>query len=267
MSFKSSKAVLGSNLRFLVLNMISKVGSIVLRFSVQLLIFLNVAKARYIPGPDLGYLRRVAENLPAYAPQQAASERSSATSQFQSIATCRGEAARKLAATSPGLRALLQHFTPEPLCASSYEAETASANAAETAQLALLQRKRSSTDEIDLQTYPGCTTSDLHWLMANPSVSQSTCQWNMQCQYDPQRFPQILYQAVLSQTDSKLKNVVCAVICLPVRRTLYVVRPIHTAGGDPSVFTQQTSGAYGSDCPKWELKLETVTVAFDCTEA
>ena len=98
---------------------------------------------------------------------------------------------------------------------------------------------------LPLDTVPGCSAADISQLMVQQPQPGSNCPWRIQCDYDPDRFPSLLYKAV--QPNDNLWQVACA--CKPIQRVAWVLRRVSVNG-----------------CNVWstEVSRELLTVGYNC---
>ena len=177
------------------------------------------------------------------------------------VSWVRGAPASKLpckAATTKSLlhqlgehRRPLQAFSPWPLCNNAMRKVRATVAARIDAAINSTKQFPAATILGNLQeqefwgSLEGCTAEDVNLLLINLPEASSTCSWTIKCDYDRQRFPQVLYQAKL--TLSSMAAIACN--CRPVVRDVAVLREVRVGM---------------QSCPKWRLTVEPLTIAYDC---
>ena len=143
----------------------------------------------------------------------------------------------------------LQHFTPDLLCGSS-KAVSSQANLAGNS----LEGKSASPSPVSISgdshaRIAGCSPAELEDLSMS-DASTEACPFHLTCQYDPLRYPAVMYEAKrTSQTSS------CPVdsACLPVVKEVEVMR-------------KESQSLNEKSCPMWRLSLEYITTGFQCQQ-
>ena len=143
----------------------------------------------------------------------------------------------------------LQHFTPDLLCSSQIPSATApnENSTSHPAKKMVVIESNSVTRSGSSNQLPGCSDEDLA-AVAFPLTSQvSPCQFHLTCQYDPERYPAVLYQAV--RTKGSPDSSLCPgnSICKSVHQKIVVLRKTKVGS-----------------CPIWRFYEEKVVRSFRC---
>eukprot|EP00117_Sycon_ciliatum_P046297 scpid84239/ scgid33180/ len=132
----------------------------------------------------------------------------------------------------------LQQFTPLPLCKKAKLdriLKKAGAGDQQTRGKLFHSASRPSATfdgtngaDVDPSRVAGCTAADLERLLVIQPSPGSKCAWRMNCGYDADRFPQILYHATMPSpagNDPESENTLqqCR-LCRPVYRIVSVLR-------------------------------------------
>lgn len=135
-------------------------------------------------------------------------------------------------------RRLLQHFTPDLMCASAEESQETMDD--------VLTKWNSNSNSPPAERLAGCSEAELASLSGNsPPDPASACQYHMTCQYDPFRFPAVLYEAARSQHSTWCPG--DGAFCLPVYSKVVVLRKTTV-----------------DSCPSWRFELTNVATSFAC---
>eukprot|EP00117_Sycon_ciliatum_P026487 scpid61374/ scgid21731/ len=150
----------------------------------------------------------------------------------------------------------LQHFTPMSLCLRSNRERAAAALSASSSFSQQHQSAYGTAVSLEdwtenhstrLDMVRGCTSPDLNQLMSITPDIGSRCSWNLECDYDADRFPAILYTA--KKTFTSMVDIQrCD--CSRIRRNVFVLRRRRDNNG----------------CLSWNqtLQLETITIGYTC---
>ena len=144
----------------------------------------------------------------------------------------------------------IQHFTPDLLCQSSTttssESSSITENSLEGSSSVSTHSQMALSGDLHA-LIPGCSQAELEDLSLS-DASTADCPFHVTCQYDPLRYPAVMYEAKRTSHRSS-----CPVnsVCLPVVKEMDVLR-------------RESLMLNGKSCQVWALSAEYITTGYQC---
>ena len=144
----------------------------------------------------------------------------------------------------------IQHFTPDLLCQSSTtpssESSSITENSLEGSSSVSTHSQLALTGDLHA-LIPGCSQAELEDLSLS-DASTADCPFHVTCQYDPLRYPAVMYEA---KRTSHMSSCPVNSVCLPVVKEMEVLR-------------RESQMLNGKSCQVWALSAEYITTGYQC---